>query len=121
MQGFVHMQRGIDGTADADERFQKPGLESGLFKEPGVVNHLGRLHRQFLQQFLVALAECIRVARIHVEHATHLSHDFQRHGQLRTDIRMQHDVARITSDVADAGRACPFGQPSPSRPGPRAV
>ena len=57
LQGFIDVEGGIDGSADADQRFQQPGLEAGLFEEPGVVNDLGRLHRQLLQQFLVALAE----------------------------------------------------------------
>ena len=52
-KGLVEVEGGIDGLADADQRFQQARLEAGLLEEPGVVDHLGRLHRQLLQQFLV--------------------------------------------------------------------
>ena len=77
-------------------------LQSQLLIEPGVLNHLGCLHRQFLEQFLIFRAEGVRTIRIHVEHAARFPVHFQRHGQFRPHTATRHHVARVLRHVADA-------------------
>ena len=52
-QSFVQIQCGIDGAADAGQGLEEHHLQAQLFVEPGIVNDLGRLQGEFLQQFLV--------------------------------------------------------------------
>ncbi len=112
LEGVVEIERGIDGLADAGERFEKPGLEAELFVEPGVVDDPRRLQRQGLEHFLVGGAEGVLAVRIHVEHAAHLALHFQRHGQFGADFGADQDVARIAGVHPRRGRACRAGDPT---------
>ena len=62
----VQIQRGTDGLADVHQRFKQSRLQPQLFVQPGVVNYLGRLYGQFLQQFLLSFAKGIGAIGIHI-------------------------------------------------------
>ena len=76
------------------------------------MNHLGRLHRQFLKQLLIVRAERIRPIRVHVQHAADFTADFERHGQFRFDAVPRRNVARILLDVAHARGFAGAGDPA---------
>ena len=77
------------------------------------MNHLGRLHRKLLEQFLIVQAEGIYPVRIHIQDTTHLAIDLQRHGQFRTHPAPRGDVTRVLFHVTDprgfAGARDPAG------------
>ena len=100
----IEVKRGVDGLADVDQRLEQTGFEAQLFVEPGVVNDLGGLQREFLQKLLVFGAERVEPVGIDVKHPANLAADFERDGEFGPDIGLHHNVTRIFRHVADAGR-----------------
>ena len=111
-QRFIEIQRGIDRAAHTGEGFEQVHFQPQLFIKPGVLNHLGRLHGEFLEQFLVIRAEGVRAVRIHVQNAARFAVHFQRHGQFRAHAAPRGDVARVFGHVAERARVCRGARPS---------
>ena len=112
IERVVEVERRVDGLADPDEQFEQAGLEPQLLVEPGIVNDLGGLRAEFLQQLLVFGGEGIELVGVHVEHTAHDAVHFERHGQLRTNVPPRHDVARVLRHIAHSRRFARAGHPA---------
>ena len=87
-------------------------FQAQLFIQPGFVNHLGRLHRQFLQQRLVFRVKGLGPVGIHVDHPADFPVHIQRHGQFGFDAAPHGHITRILRDIAHTGGAARARHPA---------
>ena len=108
----IQVQGGIDGLADAGQRFKQARLEPQLLVEPGVVNDPRGGHGQRFQQFLVLHAKGVRAFRVHVEHPAHLRHSLPAAPPVRSTPPAAASRSAGPWPRRPHAPACPFAPPS---------